>query len=200
VPSSSCAKIGSSASNSYNDYDDDDNRDSSNCRSSRSLVPKTGHDIGGDLSTTIKFFLGLTSYLAMKNRERENIRVVRRFVREVFNAGRVDVLDEIAAMNWKDNGNRAPAEPGRNGWKKRTLATHASFPDIHMTVDDIFGLKDKVVIRYTVEGSEKTTSNKKGKRFRASGITIARLKNGRFQENWNHFDELMMMRQLGKIK
>lgn len=130
----------------------------------------------------------------MKNREQENIRVVRRFVREVFNAGHVDVLDEIAAINWKDNGTRVPVEPGRDGWKKRTLATHQSFPDIHMTIDDIFAVKDKVVIRYTVEGTEK------GKRFRASGITIARLKNGRFQENWNHFDELTMMRQLGKIK
>ena len=48
----------------------------------------------------------------MKNREQENIRVVRRFVREVFNAGRVDVLDEIAAMNWKDNGTRAPQSQG----------------------------------------------------------------------------------------
>ncbi len=114
----------------------------------------------------------------MKTSEQENIRVVRRFVREVFNAGRVEVLDEIAAANWKDNGTRAPSEPGRDGWKKRTLATHESFPDIHMTVDDIFAIKDKVVIRYTVEGTEKQ------KHFRASGITIARLKNGRFQENW----------------
>jgi predicted ester cyclase len=128
----------------------------------------------------------------MKNREQENIRVVRRFVREVFNAGRVDVLDEIAAVNWKDNSTRT--EPGRDGWKKRTLATHASYPDIHMTVDDIFAVKDKVVIRYTVEGTEK------GKLYRASGITIARFKNGRFQENWNYFDELSMMKQLGKIK
>ena len=69
-----------------------------------------------------------------------------------------------------------------------------------MTVDEIFAVKDKVVIRYTVKGTEKLTNNKKGKRFRASGITIALLKNGRFQENWNHFDELTMMRQLGKIK
>jgi len=130
----------------------------------------------------------------MKSIER-NIAVVRRFVHEVFNTGNVDVLDEIAAVNWKDHRTQ-----GREGWKKRTLALRESFPDIHMTIDDIFSVKNKVVIRYTVEGTESIDHKRKGKHFRASGITIAQLRNGRFQENWNHFDELSMMRQLGKIK
>jgi predicted ester cyclase len=149
--------------------------------------------IAGVFPSTIKSFLGLCTILDMKSSPR-NISVVRRFVREVFNAGVVEVLDEIAAVNWRDARTR-----GREAWKKRTLALHESFPDVHMTIDDIFSAKDKVVIRYTVEATERVDQGK-GKHFRASGITIARLRNGRFQENWNYFDELSMMRQLGKIK
>jgi predicted ester cyclase len=133
--------------------------------------------------------------------EEKNIAKIRRFVDEVFNAGHIDVLDEIAAIDWEDHSNRGLPEPGRNGWKKRTQALRETFPDIHMTVDDIFAHGDRVVIRYTVEGNEKRSDKeaKEWKHVRAPGITIARFKNGRIQENWNQFDELTMMRQLGNI-
>jgi predicted ester cyclase len=194
MSSSSRTKVNCCTSDDDDNYYDDSDNGCPYCRCTILLEPRTIHNIAGVFQSTIKSFLGLSTNLDMKSTVR-NIAVVRRFVDEVFNAGDVDVLDEIAAVNWKDHTTR-----GREGWKKRTLALHESFPDVHMTIDDIFSVKDKVVIRYTVEATEREDHKRKGKHFRASGITIARLRNGRFQENWNYFDELSMMQQLGKIK
>jgi steroid delta-isomerase-like uncharacterized protein len=131
--------------------------------------------------------------------EKNNLTVILRFVEEVFNNGNFETLDELASFDYKDHSGRPLPEPGREGWKKRTRALRESFPDIHMTIEDIFPSGDKVVVRYSIEGTHKGIFQgmpATGNRIKVSGINIARLKDGRIEENWNVLDEATMLRQL----
>jgi predicted ester cyclase len=61
---------------------------------------------------------------------------------------------------------------------------------------------DKVVVRYTVEGTQQGELLgvlPTGKHFRISGICIYRLAEGKIAEQWEQMDMLGLMQQLGVI-
>jgi hypothetical protein len=66
-----------------------------------------------------------------------NKAVVRRLVAEVFNSGRLEVIDQLYA-------------PELAGAAKRWIAPfQASFPDVHIEIVELIAEGDKVVARFT---------------------------------------------------
>lgn len=78
----------------------------------------------------------------------------------------------------------------------------AAFPDCHWTLEDQFAEGDKVVSRWTFTGTHRgefmgiVPTNK---RVRVSGMTIDRVVNGKIVEEWEEWDTLGQMRQLGLV-
>ncbi len=133
----------------------------------------------------------------------ENRALIQRFVDEAFNRGNLGVVDEIYAPDYVGHTAGLPEQtPGPEGVKEFVGLYRRAFPDLHTTIEDIVTEGDRVAYRWTAVGTHQgelmgvpPSSN----RVELTGITIERIANGKIAENWNNFDQLGMMRQIGVI-
>ena len=128
----------------------------------------------------------------------------RRFLEEVFNNGKLNVLDEIIAKDHVTTGpGTLPGLPtGPEGQKQLVTVYRNAFPDVHFTIDDQIAEGDKVVTRWTGRGTHKGELfgiPATGKSSTVTGIAVDRIVNGKIAESWGIFDQFGMMQQLGVI-
>jgi len=86
--------------------------------------------------------------------------------------------------------------------KKRYVSDALSaFPDAQVTVEDMIAEGDKVVTRYTIRGTHQGETEDfgppTGKQVELKGITIHRFEDGQIVEEWEAYDNLSMLKQLG---
>jgi steroid delta-isomerase-like uncharacterized protein len=133
----------------------------------------------------------------------DNKALVQRFFEEVFNQKRLERADEFVAPDYLDHAAVPGQGPGLEGAKQQRWAIYfAAIPDLHATIDDMVAEGDKVVVRYTVEGTQQEELlgvPPTRKRFQTSAICIYRLAEGKVAENWEQMDTLGLMQQLGVI-
>ncbi len=132
----------------------------------------------------------------------ENKAIVRRYVEEVLNKKNLALIDELFASTFIDHDTSMPEAKGPAGIKRVAAMVHASFPDLHFTVEDMVAEGDKVVYRYTVRGThlgDFMGIAPTGKQFAVTGIHIYRVADGKLQEEWENWDMLGLMRQLGVL-
>lgn len=82
------------------------------------------------------------------------------------------------------------------------LATFEAFPDLRRTVVDMVAEGDKVVARWTSEGTHNGPfmgMPPTGKMVTTSGITIFRFAGGRIVEEWSESDMVGMLQQVGAM-
>ncbi len=131
----------------------------------------------------------------------ENKTIVRRF-EELFNEKQVDRADEFVAPDYIDHGALPGQAPGLDGAKQKWAMYIAAIPDLRVPIEDMVAEGDKVVVRWTAEGTQRGELlgiPPTGKRLRFSGISIYRLAEGKVAEVWEQFDRLGLMQQLGVI-
>jgi steroid delta-isomerase-like uncharacterized protein len=132
----------------------------------------------------------------------ENKAIVRRFFEVVFAEQRVDLTDELVARHYLDHGAMLGQAPGLEGAKQKWAIYIAATSDMHVAIEDMVAEGDKVVVRWTYEGTHEGDwlgIPPTGKRFRTSGISIHRLAEGKIAELWQEVDGLGLMQQLGFI-
>ena len=133
-----------------------------------------------------------------------NKTVSRRFFDEVWNKGNLTVLNEIIAKDHVNSGpGSIPGLPtGPEGTKQLVTVYRNAFPDVHFTIDEQIAEGDKVVTRWTAQGThqgELAGLPATGKSSTVTGIAVDRIVNGKIAESWGIFDEFGMMQQLGAI-
>ncbi len=131
----------------------------------------------------------------------ENIEIVRRIFKEVFDLHNVGVVDEFYAPSYVYH---SPGEPDsdREGLKQGFTAYLTAFPDAHMVLEDIFAAGDKVASRFNCLGTHRGPYNgipPTNKQILMSAILIQRLEGGKVVEDWEWGDSLGFMQQLGLI-
>jgi steroid delta-isomerase-like uncharacterized protein len=76
-----------------------------------------------------------------------------------------------------------------------------AFPDTSFSVEDMLADGDKVVSRYTVRGTHQGETEEfgppTGRQVEQEGITIHRIEGGKIVEEWNQYDNLSILQQLG---
>ena len=129
-----------------------------------------------------------------------NKAIVRRLIEQVWNDSRVDLIEEFYTEDVVDHIVGISSKPGQDGVRESANVILNAFPDLHLAIDDEIAEGDKVVIRWTMTGSQKgellgipATS----KQVTQSGMTVYRLVNARVAELWFLTDKLRMMQQLG---
>jgi len=130
-----------------------------------------------------------------------NTTVASRWYEEVFNAGKIELIDELFAPNFVDHDPSNPL-PGLDGVRQLVSMYRGAFPDLRLTVEDEITEGDKVVTRFTGRGTHKGPLMgipPTGKRVTITAIDILRFENGRIVEHWGNQDLLGMMQQLGVI-
>ncbi len=132
-----------------------------------------------------------------------NIEASRRVIEEGFGEGRIEVLDELCAEGFVDH-DPIQGDQGLDGVKQRITEYKAAFPDLDFTVEDVFAAGDKVVIRWSGQGTfenefmGRQPTHEKGDPIH--GIGIDRFdENGKIVEAWAQWDVLTFMRIVGML-
>lgn len=129
----------------------------------------------------------------------DNKALSRRWFEEVWNKRRKDVIHEMSQSDAVTHG-LVEGKPGSVAefvpFYERFLAT---FPDIHINVEDVIAEGDKTAVRLSARGTH--TGSAMGiaptqKPVIFSGIIMIRWKDGKIAEAWNEFDAWGMMQQL----
>ncbi len=132
----------------------------------------------------------------------QNKSISRRLIEEGFNRGNLSVVDELIADNYANHDTPPGLPAGREGIKQFISMYRAAFPDLYTTIDDQIADGDKVVTRWTGQGTNTGSMMgmpPTGKAMKITGIVIDRIVGGRIVETWNTFDQLGMMQQLGLV-
>ena len=132
----------------------------------------------------------------------DNKALNRRFVEEVINQGNTDAIDELIDPGVVDHAAPPGFPTGREGAKQFAAMMRSSFPDLHLTIEDMIAEGDKVVMRSTWSGThqgEFMGIPATGRRVTVSQIDITRCADGRMVEHWGHFYTLGLMHQLGGV-
>ena len=79
----------------------------------------------------------------------------------------------------------------------------SAFPDLSATVEDVLAEGEKAVTRWTIRGTHQGEieefGSPTGKQVEIKGITIHRIEDGKILEEWERYDNLSVMRQLGLV-
>jgi steroid delta-isomerase-like uncharacterized protein len=123
-------------------------------------------------------------------------------IEEAFNKGNLDVIDEVCAESFIGH-DPLTGDQDREASKASMETYRNAFPDLHFTIDDAFEAGDKVVIRWTGEGTFENElmglqpTHDRGNPVR--GITIDRFEGGKIAESWTQWDTLTFMRDIGAV-
>jgi steroid delta-isomerase-like uncharacterized protein len=99
----------------------------------------------------------------------------------------------------------APGLPGpldSEAWTQFIASFAEAFPDLRLTVEDIFSEGDMVAARIAFHGTHRGEFQgipPTDKQVAFSGIEIDRMVDGKVQEHWFELDLLGMMQQLGAL-
>lgn len=78
-----------------------------------------------------------------------------------------------------------------------------AFPDLSATVEDVVAEGDKVVTRVTVRGTHRGEIEEfgppTGRQVEIQDITIHRIEGGKIVEEWERYDNLSILQQLGLV-
>lgn len=133
----------------------------------------------------------------------QNKALVRRGVENVWNGRNVDVIDEVVASDFIIHATSPDKEiHGREGVRQQFAGLRAAFPDLHFTIEDHIAEGDRVVTRWTAQGThhgEFQGIPPTGRQVKLTGIDIDRVAAGKVVECWMNMDELGLLQQLGAI-
>jgi steroid delta-isomerase-like uncharacterized protein len=135
----------------------------------------------------------------------DNKALVRRAIEEVWNQGNVALIDELDAANFIHHDPDFPNFQTREVYKQWVTEARSSFPDLHLTSEDVMAEGDQVAMRWTFRGTNTGDMvtpmhiPATGKQVTVTGITIDRFAGGKFVEDWHQGDIMSFMQQLGLV-
>jgi steroid delta-isomerase-like uncharacterized protein len=111
-----------------------------------------------------------------------------------------DLVDEVYAADvvWHEPDQEIQ---GSEEAKQYIETYKTAFPDLNATFEDVIAEGDKVVIRWTRRGTHQGEIEEfgppTGRQVALEGITINRVEGGKIVEEWEAYDNLSVLRQLG---
>lgn len=130
--------------------------------------------------------------------------VMDRYFNELFNRGRVELVDELLHPEYVNHSPGSADLPhGREGVKIVVLALRRAFPDLKYTIDDMVVGPDAVAVRTTLRGTHEGEwfgLAPTRRSIEVAQFTIERFRNGRIIAHHRLTDELAMLRQLGVVR
>ena len=131
---------------------------------------------------------------------------VKEIARRVLEDPWLGKLDEVIELVGDDYVGHVPGVPepirGKDGFREFANSYLAGFPDGTITIDDQIAEGEFVATRWTGRGTntgELMGMPPTGKQVTVSGITYARIADGKTHEAWLIWDTLSLMQQLGAV-
>jgi steroid delta-isomerase-like uncharacterized protein len=130
-----------------------------------------------------------------------NKEVARRIYEEALNKRDLDLLDELVAPDYVEHDPLPGQGTGIEGIKDRYRMLIEGL-DPTFTIEDVIAEGDKVVVRWTNNGTnvgDFLGIPATGRSFSTAGIDIYRLEAGKLAEHWHVVDVFGQMQQLGLL-
>lgn len=132
----------------------------------------------------------------------DNCSIVRRFIDESINQGRID---EAAQFVWEDVVEQVPFPgqgPGLAGLQDVLRGMRTAFPDLFFGIEEQIAEGDKVLTRFEWTGTHRSEFlgvPATGEPVKVWGMVIDRFQDGRIKETRIIMDIFGLMMQLGAI-
>lgn len=133
----------------------------------------------------------------------ENNKSIVKKAISIWSTGNVQAVDEVYSANCvhhQQQQSGSQSLKGPDSLKKFIQEFRSAFPDYKDTIEDQIAEGNKVVTRFTSQGTQKGSlmgiapTNKKAT---WTGIVIDRIENGKIVESWVNWDKCGMLQQLG---
>ncbi len=132
----------------------------------------------------------------------ENKALIRRWI-EAYNERDLQSEAEVLASNYVAHVPAAPGPlEGLEAWRQFSGSFAEAFPDIRLTVEEIFSEGDLVAARVAFRGTHRGEFQgipPTGKEVAFTSIEVNRVRDGKVEEHWVELDLLGLMQQLGAI-
>ena len=125
--------------------------------------------------------------------------IVRRFVEEIFVAGRPEAVDELVAEDFVPHSWPSTGDP-RGDLKRSIERVAGGLADVEFSIDDLIAEGDRVAARLTTSATHVGTfmgMPATNRRYTIEEIHIFRIRDGQVVEHWHTFDRMSLMQQLG---
>lgn len=116
-----------------------------------------------------------------------NKALIRRIFEEVIPTGDTDAMRDLVAPEWFDHDPLPGQPPGTEGPVYVVSTMHAAHPDLRFTIDDLTAEADRVVIRWTLHGTNTGPMFGRpptGEPVELAAIVIFRIADGKLAERW----------------
>ena len=134
---------------------------------------------------------------------RDDMAVVKAFIEEVINLGKLEKVDELVAGDHVNDDPTAPDHaPGAEGIRELIGMYRAGFPDLRFETGEMFAVDGRVAHRWTMTGThegEFMGIAPTGNKIEAMGVEINHVKDGKITASHTVSDALTIMRQLGAL-
>src|ERR1700730_13360919 len=133
----------------------------------------------------------------------DNKRLVRRQFDEIWNGGNWASVHELYAANYVNHDPYNPNQAtGPEGFKQRVSGYRSVLHGFDLTIDGQIAEGDMVSTRWSLRGThggalEGTPPT--GKAVFVDGQLITRIVDGKFAEEWVHWNALGLLRQIGAV-
>ena len=120
---------------------------------------------------------------------------------EIWNDGNLDLVDELYAPDFVWHVVDIEEDiVGTAAFKELVTSFRTAFPDFNVTFDEVFAAGDKMVIRWTMTGTNTGPFGDlppTGQPVTLHGVAISRAVDGMTVEVWQHYNQLFMFQQMG---
>lgn len=143
------------------------------------------------------------SGVGSSGQQTQNEKIIQRYYGEVWNQGKLDVLDELLDKQYLNHTPSVPNPPaGPGGLKPIVAAIRRAFPDLHYEIKDIVVNDSMAVARVVLTGTQLDSLFNlppTGRKIIVNQMNIEKVRNGKIVEHWRVTDELTLMKQLGFV-
>ena len=134
---------------------------------------------------------------------RANERVVEAFLQDVINEHHGDHAASYLNPGMQWSGGTVGTITGSANVAGLFAGVVAAFPDAHITIDDIFGQGDQVVVRVVVSGTQEGPIlgiPASGRHVQWDGVDVYRLSHGKISNIWAGDDWTAILNDTGTYK
>ena len=132
-----------------------------------------------------------------------NKELVRRYIEEVVNTGRVAEIGSFVSPDYVELHENVRHEVGLEGAKEHILGVRQTYPDLHLVVEHQIAEGDWVVTRVTMRGTHRGEwlgMEPTGKAVEMTGVNVDRVVGGRIVEHGGAANLLEPLLRIGAIE
>ncbi len=133
--------------------------------------------------------------------------LVQQLIEVVWNEGRLAEAEALLAPDFVNHNAPAGTPADRTAFLRAAATTRTTFPDFHVTVEDLIAEDDLVVAHFTAHGTHQVAWEHpiigpiaaRGRPVRWRGVRLFRVADGAVTATWVYTDSLGLLQQLGAL-